>query len=133
TGRPVTLAGRPTGLGGRPDEEEELLIHGVLAGSRINPAPLIDDYLSQLSKLGGALATQIAKEYKEKAEELLLGDAGVNGTYSTIDVNNPRWLTHYRGVTFTNPFAANLRWAEEIAGHTNRVFIVGPLPVHTSS
>lgn len=133
TGRPFTLAGRPTGLGGRPDEEEELLIHGVLAGSRINPAPLIDDYLSQLSKLGGALATQIAKEYKEKAEELLLGDAGVNGAYSTIDVNNPRGLTHYRGGTFTNLFAANLRRAEEIAGETIRIFQGGWRPATSYS
>lgn len=127
-GRPRSLSGRPRGLGGRPDEIEELNIHGNLSGSKINPKPLFDEYSSQLSKMGGALANQIAKEYVKKAETLLQGDGGVNGNFSVIDVNNPRGLTNYRGGTFTNLFAANLRRAEQAAGATIRVFQGGWRP-----
>lgn len=71
--------------------------------------------------VGEAFAKAALKKYKDAA---LTGGAAAG----TIDVNNPRGLTTYRGGQFTNLFAANLRRAEKLAGQQLRVFQGGFRP-----
>lgn len=132
-GRPISLSGRPSGLHGRPTEEEEITVHGRLAGYKINPKPLMDAYAVSMSDWGEDLADKMASKYTAAAEEALQGNAGVHGNFSKIDISNPGGRAVFRGGAFTNLFAANLQRAEKIAGQTIRVFQGGFRPTTSYS
>jgi tape measure domain-containing protein len=80
-----------------------------------------------LGTSGEAYMRRLANAYARQLSDSMGGGPGgpVGGH---IDMSNPRGLTAYNGHTFTNLFAANLRAAEQKAGHRFRIFQGGFRP-----
>lgn len=87
----------------------------------------LPDFNALGSRLADKLGNKLASALGAKLDKLR------GATLGNIDVNNPSGRTNYKGGTFTNLFAANLRRAEGIAGTGLNVFQGGFRPATSYS
>lgn len=103
-------------------------IHSGASGMAPNYAGLMNAATGVSSAAAAAYGKAIAAAaVKAVGQQSSVASAG------TIDVSNPRGLTSYRGGTFSNLFAANLRRAEKLASTILSVFQGGYRPTTSYS